>query len=215
MFVGDTTIVAAVEGLPWLPVDRRPLDCNGPTSRPFTPFADTDLDRPVIELFERVVLHQPDRIAVSDGEASLTFAQLWDCAGGVAETLAAETRPGELIAIRMPACVAFPVAVMGCLAAGRPFLALDASSEGLDAALADARPAVVLGGQDMPAAATSGWRPQPSDPDAPACVLFTSGSTGRPKGVVNSQRALLARAAQSINAAHINAVEMVISLCWE
>src|SRR6185295_169162 len=48
--------------------------------------------------------------------------------------------------------------------------------------------------------------------DQPACVLFTSGSTGRPKGIVNSQRNLLQRVAQSINAAHINADDRFLTL---
>ena len=48
--------------------------------------------------------------------------------------------------------------------------------------------------------------------DEPACVLFTSGSTGRPKGIVNSQRNLLQRVAQSINAAHINAADRLLTL---
>src|SRR6185295_7332676 len=48
--------------------------------------------------------------------------------------------------------------------------------------------------------------------DQPACVVFTSGSTGRPKGIVNSQRNLLQRVAQSINAAHINADDRFLTL---
>jgi len=48
--------------------------------------------------------------------------------------------------------------------------------------------------------------------DEPACVLYTSGSTGRPKGVVNSQRNLLQRVAQSINAAHINTADRLLTL---
>ena len=48
--------------------------------------------------------------------------------------------------------------------------------------------------------------------DEPACVLFTSGSTGRPKSIVNSQRNLLQRVAQSINAAHINAEDRLLTL---
>src|SRR5256885_6126088 len=48
--------------------------------------------------------------------------------------------------------------------------------------------------------------------DEPACVLCTSGSTGRPKSIVNSQRNLLQRVAQSINAAHINAADRLLTL---
>jgi acyl-coenzyme A synthetase/AMP-(fatty) acid ligase len=57
-----------------------------------------------------------------------------------------------------------------------------------------------------------GWRPARLGLDEPACVLFTSGSTGRPKGIVNSQRNLLQRVAQSINAAHINSEDRLLTL---
>jgi thioesterase domain-containing protein/acyl carrier protein len=56
------------------------------------------------------------------------------------------------------------------------------------------------------------WRPATTGMDEPACVLFTSGSTGRPKSVVNSQRNLLQRVAQSINAAHINTSDRLLTL---
>src|SRR5439155_3749156 len=64
----------------------------------------------------------------------------------------------------------------------------------------------------LPRAAPKGWRPATMDVDEPACVLFTSGSTGQPKSIVNSQRNLLQRVAQSINAAHINAADRLLTL---
>src|SRR4030095_6349999 len=64
----------------------------------------------------------------------------------------------------------------------------------------------------LPGAARKGWRPATVGVDEPACVLFTSGSTGRPKSIVNSQRNLLQRVAQSINAAHINTADRLLTL---
>ena len=64
----------------------------------------------------------------------------------------------------------------------------------------------------LPRSAHRDWRPAPVGVDEPACVLFTSGSTGRPKGIVNSQRNLLQRVAQSINAAHINTADRLLTL---
>ena len=60
--------------------------------------------------------------------------------------------------------------------------------------------------------ASPSWRAARMTPDEPACVLYTSGSTGDPKGIVNSQRNLLQRVSQSINAAHLNAEDRLLTL---
>src|SRR5262245_44668395 len=219
--------------LQWLENGQRPLDRNGPTSRIFTRFRDDDLDRPIIELVERAVRRQRNRLAVTDGETSLSYGELWDGLSGLAETIAAETKPGDLIGIALPTCSMFPLAMLACLAAGRPFVALDPHypHHWLRQVLEDARPALIIGREDVPGglglaapaarvihltrlpqAAQKRWRHAELDVDQPACVVFTSGSTGRPKGIVNSQRNLLQRVAQSINAAHINAEDKFLTL---
>jgi non-ribosomal peptide synthetase component F/thioesterase domain-containing protein/acyl carrier protein len=220
-------------GLKWLEDGKHPLDWNGPTSRRFTRFRDEDLNRPIIEHFERVARRHPDRIAVTDADASLTYAELWDGLSGLAETIATETKPGDLIGIALPTSSMCPLAMLACLAAGRPFVALDPHYPGnwLGQVLEDARPALIIGRDDvlggvatgapiarvihltrLPGAARTGWRPAELGVDQPACVVFTSGSTGRPKGIVNSQRNLLQRVAQSINAAHVNAEDRFLTL---
>jgi len=219
--------------LAWLDADRRPLDWNGPSNRLFTRFRDQDLQRPIIEHFERVARRHRDRVAIRDADTALTFGELRDGVSGLAETLAAETRPGDLIGLLLPAGPMFPLAMLACLAAGRPFVALDthAPPDWLDRALQDARPALIITLQDalrgietrmpavrvmrltgVPRAARNEWRPATMRVDDPACVLFTSGSTGRPKGIVNSQRNLLQRVVQSINAAHINTADRLLTL---
>src|SRR2546425_2565819 len=217
----------------WVEDDRRPLDWNGPANRLFTRFRDQDLQRPIIEHFERVARRQRGRIAIREADTALTFGELWDGASGLAETLAAETKPGDLIGILLPACPMFPLAMLACLAAGRPFVALDSHypPDWLDHVLRDARPTLIITLEDglrgvearmptlrvirltgLPRSARKGWRPATMGVDEPACVLFTSGSTGRPKGIVNSQRNLLQRVAQSINAAHISAEDRFLTL---
>ncbi len=107
---------------------------------------------------------------------------------------------------------------------------LTIQASGCARCLEDARPALIIGRDDvlravdigatarvihltgLPQAARKGWRPTELGVDQPACVVFTSGSTGRPKGIVNSQRNLLQRVAQSINAAHINAEDRFLTL---
>ena len=227
---GSLDIVRTFE---WLEDDRRPLDWNGPSDRLFSRFRDQDLQRPIIEHFERVARRQRDRIAIRDADTAVTFGELWDGVSGLAETLAAETQPGDLIGILLPAGPMFPVAVLACLASGRPFVALDTHypADWLDHVLRDARPALIIALEDgrrdlearmptvrvipmkgVPGSGNRSWRPATMGVDEPACVLFTSGSTGRPKGIVNSQRNLLQRVAQSINAAHINTADRLLTL---
>ena len=230
---------AACESLEWLEDGKYPLDWNGPTGRVFTRFRDEDLDRPIIDHLEHAASRHRNRIAVTDSETSLSFAELWDGVSGLAETIEAETKPGHLIGIVLPTCSMFPVAMLACLAAGRPFVALDPRypATWLGQVLEDARPALIIGpdigredvlrGVDiaetrvirlhrLPQAAREGWRPtwqtSKSGMDEPACVVFTSGSTGRPKGIVNSQRNLLQRVAQSTNSGHINAEDRFLTL---
>src|SRR5439155_9555056 len=126
--------------------DRRPLDWNGPANRLFTRFRDQDLQRPIIEHFERVARRQRGAIAIRAADTSLTFGELWDGVSGLAETLAAETRPGDLIGLLLPACPMFPLAMLACLGSGHPFVALDphAPPGWLDHVLQDAHPALIL-----------------------------------------------------------------------
>lgn len=217
----------------WLDDDRRPLDWNGPVDRLFTRFPDSALDRPIIEHFEHVARLHRDRIAIRHAETALTYGELWDGVCGLAETLAADSKTGDLIGILLPASPMFALAMFACLAAGRPFVALDPDhpKDWLDHALEDARPTLIITREDghwsleprvsamrviqltaLPKPARVCWRPARLGLDEPACVLFTSGSSGRPKGIVNSQRNLLQRVAQSINAAHINAEDRFLTL---
>jgi non-ribosomal peptide synthetase component F/thioesterase domain-containing protein/acyl carrier protein len=230
---GETSSAAEFENLEWLDDRKHPLDWNGPTARIFKRFGDDDLDRSIIDHFERVAHRHPDRIAITDIDTSVSFAQLWDGVSGLAETIGAESRPRELVGILLPPGPLFPLAMLACLAAGRPFLALDPHypSDWLGQVLQDARPTLIIGCAAsvkaaesgapttriisltrLPQPAREGWRPDELGLDQPACVLFTSGSTGPPKGIVNSQRNLLQRVVQSINAAHINADDRLLTL---
>jgi acyl-coenzyme A synthetase/AMP-(fatty) acid ligase/thioesterase domain-containing protein/acyl carrier protein len=208
----------------WLEDGQHPLDWNGPTNRMFRKFHDEDLNRPIIEHFERVARRHRNRIAVSDSETSLSYGELWDGLSGLAETIANETKPGDLIGIVLPTGSRFPLAMLACLAAGRPFVAMDPqcphhTDDTLHQRLEDARPVRMIRQEDVLNSIESGarkcgsaWHPAKLDVDDPACVLLTSGSTGRPKSIVNSQRNLLQRVAHSINAAHINASDRFLTL---
>jgi acyl-coenzyme A synthetase/AMP-(fatty) acid ligase/thioesterase domain-containing protein/acyl carrier protein len=231
---GASSTHAGVAPAPaWLDDDPRPLDWNGPVDRLFTRFPDAAEAQPIIDRLEHAARLNRDRIAIRNSETALTYGELWDGLCGLAETLEADSATGDLIAILLPASPMFALAMFACLAAGRPFVVLDADhpQEWLDHALADARPTLMItreGGHGgvatsglrirvieltaLPKPARKCWRPVRLSLDEPACVLFTSGSTGRPKGIVNSQRNLLQRVTQSINAAHINAEDRFLTL---
>ena len=51
----------------------------------------------------RVASRYPQRVAVTDGATSLTNRELWDGVSGLAETIAARTKPGELVGILLDA----------------------------------------------------------------------------------------------------------------
>ncbi len=133
-----------LNGLKWLDGEH-PLDWHSPSDRSFIRFREEDLDTPIIRHLESVVRRHRNRIAVADSDTSLSLADLWNGLSGLAETIAAETGPGDLIAILLPTCLLFPAAMLACLAAGRPFVALDTRypANWLRQALEDARPAQV------------------------------------------------------------------------
>jgi len=220
--------------LHWTDQSDFPLDWNGPTHRPFDSFGAESAACPIVELLEQVVRRSPRRTALLGPEGSVTYAELWRVLSGCAEQIVGATAPGELVGILTPVSPQFPIAMFACLAAGRPFVALDPNypPELIAQVLDDSRPALLLvsEGEHGAAAATipatvrtlelgkatcdahPGWRPARTGPDEAACILFTSGSTGQPKGIVNSQRNLLQRVSQSINAAHINSDDRFLTL---
>ena len=65
---------------------------------------------------------------------------------GTGRNTGADTKPGDLIGILLPACPMFPLAMLACLAAGRPFVALDTHhpADWLGHVLQDARPALII-----------------------------------------------------------------------
>jgi acyl-coenzyme A synthetase/AMP-(fatty) acid ligase/thioesterase domain-containing protein/acyl carrier protein len=219
--------------LSWSDRSCIPLDWNGPADRPFDAFPDGAKVRPIIELLEAMVHRYPERMALADPDASITYAELWRAVAGWAEQIAEATADGDLVGILAPPSTTFPIAMLACLAAGRPFVALDSSypSEWITRVLDDSCPSLLLIAAADPGAVACGskalrtldlngnapqaaasWRPARLGCDEAACVLFTSGSTGEPKGIVNSQRNLLQRVAHSVNAAHVNCHDRFLTL---
>ena len=146
----------------------------------------------------------PDRLAITCGDQSLTRAQLESAANRLARDLASGgVRLGDMVTIALPNSTDWYVAVAACWKAGaipQPVSARLPERE-LSAIVALADPAAVIGVTDelVPGrrALPAGYRPDPdlSDdplPDviSPAWKAPTSGgSTGRPKLIVSGDPA--------------------------
>jgi len=217
----------------WLDRSNYPLDWNGPVARA-APAPHIDLARPAFDLFAETAARYPTHIALDDGVRARTFAETLTAAQTLARRLAYETAPDDLVGILLPSCCDFSIAMLACLAAGRLFVPLDSHypQAWLAGVVKDCGMEAVIGRFDDPEIdrlvppnirridlGESRIVPvvpfAPVGPDAPAFVLFTSGSTGKPKGIVNSQRALLRRVAQYVEAARIDETDRFLPLSSE
>ena len=149
-----------------------------------------------------------DRVAVQNGDDTLTYSELFRAAGAGAEV--AKASGADHVAVLDVSSLAVPVSLFASAWAGLPFVPLNYRLTGdeLDALVAriapsylltDAERAVGLAGRNGASVATreefleqvagaAGSEPSgsewPMDPDAIAVLLFTSGTTGAPKAAV-------------------------------
>ena len=166
----------------------------------------------MVDWLASVVEGHRHRLALSDGDRTLSFGELWQQAGEVAGGLLREPGLGAgarvgLLGHNTPEWV---VAYFGVMCAGATVVPLnerlkpDETREQLElvgaAGVIDAdaeAPWVDLLGADFSCWPVDRLREPlksgtPSlSPGSNACILLTSGSTGRPKGVVHTHRALL------------------------
>jgi amino acid adenylation domain-containing protein len=171
-------------------------------------------DQCIHTMFETQVTRTPDAIAVTCGDAYLTYSDLNRYANQVAHYLRAlGVGPEVLVGLCIERSLAMMVGLLGILKAGAAYVPLDPTypSERLAFMLEDAKPPVVLTQErlvtELPAygaqmvCVDAHWPTiaQYSDAnpvsettaDNVAYLLYTSGSTGRPKGVLGVHRATL------------------------
>ncbi|HEX7272963.1 MAG TPA: AMP-binding protein [Casimicrobiaceae bacterium] len=155
----------------------------------------------------------PSRIAMSEGEARISFSELDATAAAIAARIvaAAGERDGT-VCLLFEDRIAAVQAIFGAGRSGRPYVPLDARDpdERLRFIIEDCRPVAIVtepsllgrarglaregctiladGVAGVPSTAIG--LPQVS-PDAIAYLFYTSGSTGRPKGVSQTHRNLL------------------------
>nr|WP_255595530.1 amino acid adenylation domain-containing protein [Lysobacter sp. BMK333-48F3] len=174
---------------------------------------DTALDLPQQALhaaFEAQAAQHPQAIAVEQGQARLSYAELDAQADAVARALAARgVGCGDLVGLLVERTPRMLAALLGTLKAGAAYVPMDPAypAERLGFMLEDAAMRLVLGERvllaALPAAqATLALEDALAEPgqgrvaatpqaDDLAYVIFTSGSTGRPKGVQIAHRAAL------------------------
>ena len=166
----------------------------------------------VAALFDRQAAATPDAVALVQGDAQLTYAELAARAEAIARGLRARGVGAEsLVAIAAERSFALVAGLLGILKAGAGYLPLDPDypAERLAYMLRDSRAAWLLHdaaaasrlsqleGVERLALDDAGWQAQapagalpPVNGGQLAYVIYTSGSTGRPKGVAVSQAAL-------------------------
>jgi amino acid adenylation domain-containing protein len=122
------------------------------------------------------------RIAVSQGERKLTYAELDRRSSNVAATLPKVDR----IAVQMNHSIELIVALLAVMKSGAAFIPIDPTlpKERIDFIASTAQHLI----RELPEARDQIFEPRPGHL---AYVLFTSGSTGSPKGVEVSQKSFM------------------------
>jgi non-ribosomal peptide synthetase component F/thioesterase domain-containing protein len=217
----------------WSDIPEYALDEGGPVLRHYQQMGAGFADIPLIDHLGNVARQYPDKLAVSDGANRLTYSELFRAVETLSHRIAAVVPEGQAVGILQANSAWYPVAMLGSMMAGRPSVPLnmrDPGSRIIEIVTAARLGAVIGAGEvrsvdlaqdivwiDIAASVAPNSRPASPPPtsvsvDAPAMVLYTSGSTGRPKGIVNSQRSLLWRVRQYVDACHINADDVFLPL---
>ncbi|MBE9374453.1 amino acid adenylation domain-containing protein [Saccharopolyspora sp. HNM0983] len=163
------------------------------------------------QLFEEQVAADPDALALTCGDETISYAELNDRANQLAHHLIDHgVGPEQLVALALPRSAELVVSLLAVLKAGAAYLPLDPGhpADRLAHVVADARPSLLLTDRAHDAAMPDGVTrihvddpaqdgeisrhshrdPKPGErgpltPEHAAYVIYTSGSTGKPKGV--------------------------------
>lgn len=163
------------------------------------------------ELLRATAASQPGSAALVMGERRLTYRELSERVDGMAAAVAAANRGGEPVAIHAAKTIETVVCMMSCLAAGVPYVPVDASLPPArraavldcagsalflyDKAEVPVTPGVAESGADIVDIASltdsQAEGRSAAERSEVAYILFTSGSTGTPKGVIVTHANLL------------------------
>ncbi|MDJ0314395.1 non-ribosomal peptide synthetase [Arthrobacter sp. H35-D1] len=155
----------------------------------------------VLDEFADTAARHPARMAVSDGTATLTFAELLDAVELLAAGLIASgVQPGERVAVALPRTNNVVCATLAVLRAGAVHVPVDLTypAERKALILDDSAPALTITASNLEvlraagrqASATAALAELTVKTTDQAYVVYTSGSTGTPKGVAVGHAAL-------------------------
>ena len=170
-------------------------------------------DAPVWALLYGAARRWPDRVALREGDRSVTWSRLWERGRSAASALrAAGLVPGDVVAVRLPNGIAFAEAYWGAQLGGLTVSPVNPRQPVAEThrQIADCGARVVVTDGEPPPGVTavppdafraaSGEDCEPYRPAdvgaAVAHISYTGGTTGTPKGVRVAQRSVVRNALQ-------------------
>ena len=179
------------------------------------------------ELIAAQAARTPDRVAVVDGSATLTYRQLDERADRLAGALIeADAAPDGVVGVHLRRGLDTVVALLAAWRAGAAYLPLDPDHPGerLRWMIADSGARVVVTASPAGDTATDlgpvrtvrvgeasgSAESRPTLPDSLAYVVYTSGSTGRPKGVAVTHAGIGNRVDWTIRTHGLSATDRVL-----
>jgi acyl-CoA synthetase (AMP-forming)/AMP-acid ligase II len=177
-----------------LPRGESPLDHSGIARRPDGVAYYESLPESLVAMLRSWVERTPDAPAVAEvGGERATYAELWDrctrVAGGLRER---GIRPGDRVAIRLPAGLAWVEAFFGGVMAGATVVPVNTRFTEPEAryVIEDSGSAYVFApSDDLPSGAPFVFDGIAADDRA--AIFYTSGTTGFPKGAITTHNAFL------------------------
>ncbi|GAB2948295.1 hypothetical protein GCM10027280_41280 [Micromonospora polyrhachis] len=190
----------------------------------------------IVDLFRSQAARRPEAIAIRDGEASITYAELDRRTDELAQRLRTlGAGPEQLIGIALPRSAEVVVAMLAVLKTGAAYVPLDPAqpAQRLTYLMDDAATSVVITTeqlrQNLPVGthtivctdhlepyadggADEAIAPLTPHPLGLAYVIHTSGSTGQPKGAMVAHRALAAHATWFVEQVGVTAEDRLLVL---
>ena len=182
----------------------------------FVAFPPLAVDVPILQRFNEMVTQTPQKTAVSDHAASLSYAKLHEWVGktatAVQRTIGIASDPKGIGLIFEPTVESI-VGIMGVVMGGNVIcpisphdppariryyledaeivLILTTRKAFPDNLQTEIRPIPILFIEDVIAEIPESYQPTKIDPHRLAAILYTSGSTGKPKGVTHTHQTLM------------------------